>query len=144
MDTTLVTLSSLLFQTVSGELLEPVNSLFPQVSSFVSKNILIYQTSQVEILIIDLEKANGTARELQKRTEQLERINIEIKSRLEETVQLYEQTQRDLRVKVTEIQRISHELDKTREQKDALGRENKKLGGKFIFKVLVSSFQWNS
>lgn len=82
------------------------------------------------MLIIDLEKANGTARELQKRTEQLERVNIEIKSRLEETVQLYEQSQRDLRIKQTEIQRISHELDKTREQKDALGRENKKLGGK--------------
>ncbi|CAH2104039.1 unnamed protein product [Euphydryas editha] len=84
--------------------------------------------SEVEVLIIDLEKANGTARELQKRTEQLERVNIEIKSRLEETVQLYEQSQRDLRNKQTEIQRISHELDKTREQKDALGRENKKLG----------------
>ncbi|XP_034839277.1 paramyosin, long form isoform X1 [Maniola hyperantus] len=84
--------------------------------------------SEVEVLIIDLEKANGTARELQKRTEQLERVNIEIKSRLEETVQLYEQTQRDLRIKIVEIQRISHELDKTREQKDALGRENKKLG----------------
>ncbi|KOB66166.1 Paramyosin, short form [Operophtera brumata] len=84
--------------------------------------------SEVEVLIIDLEKANGTARELQKRTEQLERVNIEIKSRLEETIQIYEQTQRDLRIKVTEIQRISHELDKTREQKDALGRENKKLG----------------
>ncbi|CAG9558819.1 unnamed protein product [Danaus chrysippus] len=84
--------------------------------------------SEVEVLIIDLEKANGTARELQKRTEQLERVNIEIKSRLEETVQLYEQSQRDLRNKQVEIQRISHELDKTREQKDALGRENKKLG----------------
>lgn len=81
------------------------------------------------MLIIDLEKANGTARELQKRTEQLERVNIEIKSRLEETVQLYEVTQRDLRNKQTELQRVSHELDKTREQKDALARENKKLGG---------------
>lgn len=87
---------------------------------------------QVEVLIIDLEKANGTARELQKRTEQLERVNIEIKSRLEETVSLYEQSQRDLRNKQTEFQRVSHELDKTREQKDALGRENKKLGGKIF------------
>lgn len=90
----------------------------------------------MEVLIIDLEKANGTARELQKRTEQLERVNIEIKSRLEETVQLYEQTQRDLRNKQVELQRVSHELDKTREQKDALSRENKKLGGKFFFFLL--------
>lgn len=89
------------------------------------------------MLIIDLEKANGTARELQKRTEQLERVNIEIKSRLEETVQLYEVTQRDLRNKQTELQRVSHELDKTREQKDALGRENKKLGGEYIISLLL-------
>nr|CAI5819186.1 unnamed protein product [Callosobruchus analis] len=76
--------------------------------------------SEVEVLIIDLEKANTTARELQKRVEQLERINIDLKTRLDETVQLYEQSQRDLRVKVTELQRCMHELDKTREQKDQL------------------------
>lgn len=84
-------------------------------------------------MIIDLEKANGTARELQKRTEQLERVNIEIKSRLEETVQLYEQAQRDLRNKHAELTRVVHELDKTREQKDALARENKKIGGNVYF-----------
>lgn len=78
-----------------------------------------------------MEKANSTARELQKRTEQLERINIEIKTRLDETVLIYEQSQRDLRIKITEIQRITHELDKTREQKDTLARENKKIGGKW-------------
>lgn len=44
---------------------------------------------------------------------------------------MYETSQRDLRVKVTELQRISHELDKTREQKDGLARENKKLGGEW-------------
>ncbi|XP_019866878.1 paramyosin, long form [Aethina tumida] len=83
--------------------------------------------SEVEVLIIDLEKANNTARELQKRVEQLERINIDLKTRLDETVALYEQAQRDLRVKVQELQRTVHELDKTREQKDQLARENKKL-----------------
>lgn len=105
---------------------EQIETLIAKISNIEKQKSRLQ--SEVEILIIDLEKANGTARELQKRTEQLERVNIEIKSRLEETVQLYEQTQRDLRVKITEIQRISHELDKTREQKDALGRENKKLG----------------
>lgn len=59
----------------------------------------------------------------------MEKINIEIKSRLEETISLYETSQRDLRIKQTEIQRITHELDKTREQKDSLTRENKKLAG---------------
>ncbi|KAK9886773.1 hypothetical protein WA026_018427 [Henosepilachna vigintioctopunctata] len=83
--------------------------------------------SEVEVLIIDLEKANGTARELQKRVEQLERINIDIKTRLEETVQMYESTQRELRNKQQELQRTVHELDKTREQRDSFARENKKL-----------------
>ncbi|PSN57951.1 Paramyosin [Blattella germanica] len=64
-------------------------------------------------------QANNTARELQKRTEHLEKVNIDIKTRLEETVVLYESTQRDLRVKVTEIQRITHELDKTHDLHDA-------------------------
>ncbi|XP_032526459.1 paramyosin, long form isoform X1 [Danaus plexippus] len=105
---------------------EQIETLIAKISSVEKQKSRLQ--SEVEVLIIDLEKANGTARELQKRTEQLERVNIEIKSRLEETVQLYEQSQRDLRNKQVEIQRISHELDKTREQKDALGRENKKLG----------------
>ncbi|XP_022908300.2 paramyosin, long form [Onthophagus taurus] len=87
--------------------------------------------SEVEVLIIDLEKANNTARDLQKRVDQLERVNLDLKSRLDETLQMFEQSQRDLRIKITEIQRITHELDKTREQKDALARENKKLTDDF-------------
>lgn len=83
--------------------------------------------SEVEVLIIDLEKANNTARELQKRVEHLEKVSIDLKTRLDETIVLYETSQRDLRNKITEIQRITHELEKTREQKDALTRENKKL-----------------
>lgn len=85
--------------------------------------------SEIEVLIIDLERANGTARELQKRVDTLERTNIEIKSRLEETIQLYETAQRDLRNKQAEIVRINNELDKTKDQRDTLARENKKLGG---------------
>jgi chromosome segregation ATPase len=68
---------------------------------------------------------------LQKRVEQLERINIDLKTRLDETTALFEQAQRDLRNKQAEVQRLTHELDKTREQKDALTRENKKLAGEF-------------
>lgn len=88
--------------------------------------------SEVEVLIIDLEKANSTARELQKRVDHLEKTNIELKSRLDETILLYETAQRDLRNKQAEIVRITHELDKTRDQRDQLVRENKKLGGAAI------------
>lgn len=78
-------------------------------------------------------KANGTARELQKRVEQLEKINVELKARLDESMAMYEQSQRDLRNKQQELQRCNAELDKTRELKDQLARENKKLGGKRFY-----------
>lgn len=86
--------------------------------------------SEVEVLIIDLERANGTARDFQKRVEILERTTIEIRSRLEETVALYETSQRELKNKQVEITRITNELDNTRNQRDGLARENKKLSGK--------------
>ncbi|XP_052861114.1 paramyosin, long form-like [Anopheles cruzii] len=84
-------------------------------------------TSEIEVLIIDLEKANNGIREYTKRIEILEKTNIEIKTRLEETIVLYDQSQRDLRQKTSDFQRLTHELDKTREQKDQLGRDNNKL-----------------
>lgn len=77
---------------------------------------------------------------MQKRVEHLEKANIEIKSRLEETIQMYEVSQRDLRNKQQELQRCNAELDKTRELKDQLTRENKKLsGGSFLSPSLSPS-----
>ena len=70
---------------------------------------------------------------MQKRSEQLERINIELKTKLDELTALYDAAQRDNRNKATELIRLGHELDKTREQKDQLTRENKKLSGKFRY-----------
>ncbi|KAK4877348.1 hypothetical protein RN001_009854 [Aquatica leii] len=107
------------------EMEEHIESLLVKVNNLEKQKSRLQ--SEVEVLIIDLEKANNTARELQKRVEQLERVNIELKSRLDETIQLYDQAQRDLRNKQGEIQRLNHELDKAREQRDALARENKKM-----------------
>lgn len=84
--------------------------------------------SEVEVLIIDLEKANTTIRELTKRLEALERMNADLKAKLDELSALYEASQRDNRAKQQQIQALTHELDKTREQRDYLTRENKKLG----------------
>jgi hypothetical protein len=72
---------------------------------------------------------------MQKRSKQLELINIEFKSKLDkiELSVLYDASQRDNHNKTTEISRLTHELNKTRERKDQLTRENKKLGSKFIF-----------
>lgn len=106
---------------------EHIESLVIKINSL--EKIKTKLTTEIEVLIIDLERANGVARDLQKRVEILERTNIELKSRLEETIQLYETAQRDLRTKQVEVQRLTGELDKVREQKDQLGRDNKKLSG---------------
>jgi len=84
--------------------------------------------SEVEVLIIDLEKANSTIREVTKRLEVIERLNGDLKAKLDELSALYEASQRDNRTKQQQIQALTHELDKTREQRDYLTRENKKLG----------------
>lgn len=73
---------------------------------------------------------------MQKRSEHLERINIELKSKLDEVTALYDASQRDNRNKASEITRLSHELEKTRDQKDQLTRENKKLNGNFVITVV--------
>lgn len=109
---------------------EHIESLVVKINSL--EKIKLKLSSEVEILIIDLEKANSAARDLQKRVEILERTNIDLKTRLEETITLYETAQRDLRNKQTDIQRLTAELDKSRDQRDQLARENKKLTGKFL------------
>jgi chromosome segregation ATPase len=116
---------------------EHIESLLVKVNNL--EKIKSRLSSEIEVLIIDLEKANGIARDMQKRVEVLERTNVELKVRLEETLQLYEQSQRDIRTKQAEITRVVHELDKTREQKDQLLRENKKLGGEFVLNQFSTS-----
>lgn len=66
---------------------------------------------------------------MQKRVDQLDRLNADLKAKLDELAGLYEAAQKDNRAKAQQIQQLVHELDKTREQKDYLTRENKKLSG---------------
>ena len=109
---------------------EHMQSLVIKINSL--EKLRVKLTTEIEVLIIDLEKANGAARDLHKRVEILERTNIELKSRLEETIVMYESTVRDLRTKQVEVQRLVAELDKSRDEKDQLARENKKMGGKIF------------
>lgn len=86
--------------------------------------------SEVEVLIMDLEKATTHAQALEKKVSQLEKINIDLKSKLEEVTILMEQAQKDARQKAAELQKLQHEYEKLRDQRDALARENKKLTGR--------------
>ena len=87
--------------------------------------------SEVEVLIMDLEKATTHAQNLEKRCSQLEKLNLDLKNKVEEVTILLENTQKELRIKIQDLQKLSHEYEKLREQKEALARENKKLQGEF-------------
>lgn len=83
--------------------------------------------SEVEILIMDLEKATTHAQALEKRCIQLEKMNGDLKAKIDELVIHLETTQRDLRTRTAELQKLQHEFEKLRDQRDSLLRENKKL-----------------
>ncbi|XP_054714949.1 paramyosin-like [Uloborus diversus] len=83
--------------------------------------------SEVEVLIMDLEKATTHAQNLEKRCSQLEKLNHDLKTKVDELIALLEAAQRDFRAKVAELQKLQHDYDKLKDTKDALARENKKL-----------------
>jgi chromosome segregation ATPase len=85
--------------------------------------------SEVEVLIMDLEKATTHAQQLEKRCNQLEKLNLDLKVKIEEITILMEQAQKDARQKAAELQKLQHEYEKLRDQRDLLLRENKKLTG---------------
>lgn len=83
--------------------------------------------SEVEVLVMDLEKATSHVQVLEKRVVQIEKINIELKTRVEEVTLAFEGSQRDLKIKISDLQKANHEIEKLRDQLAALTRENKKL-----------------
>lgn len=56
-------------------------------------------------------------------------MNNDLKSKVDELIALLEAAQRDFRAKVAELQKLQHDYEKLKDQKDALLRENKKLTG---------------
>ncbi|XP_023159315.1 paramyosin, long form [Ceratitis capitata] len=114
------------YQVRITELEEHVETLIVKINNLEKQKTRL--ASEVEVLIIDLEKSNSTCRELTKSVNTLEKHNVELKSRLDETIVLYESSQRDLKNKQVELQRTVHELDKVKDANNTLARENKKLG----------------
>ncbi|KAK6057954.1 hypothetical protein COOONC_04478, partial [Cooperia oncophora] len=83
--------------------------------------------SEVEVLIVDLEKAQNTIAILERAKEQLEKQCAELKVRIDELTVELEAVQRELRAANAELQKMKHLYEKAVEQKEALARENKKL-----------------
>lgn len=114
------------YQVRITELEEYVETLVVKINNLEKQKTRL--ASEVEVLIIDLEKSNNICRELTKSVNTLEKHNVELKSRLDETIIMYESSQRDLKNKQVELQRAVHELDKVKDANNTLARENKKLG----------------
>ncbi|KAH8364765.1 hypothetical protein KR084_011203 [Drosophila pseudotakahashii] len=114
------------YQVRITELEEHIESLIVKVNNLEKMKTRL--ASEVEVLIIDLEKSNNSCRELTKSVNTLEKHNVELKSRLDETIILYESSQRDLKNKHADLVRTVHELDKVKDSNNQLVRENKKLG----------------
>lgn len=66
---------------------------------------------------------------MEKRCAALERSNLDLKTKVDELNGMLENAQRDLRNKMAELQQLTHEYEKLKDQKEALARENKKLQG---------------
>ncbi|XP_022212698.1 paramyosin, long form isoform X1 [Drosophila obscura] len=114
------------YQVRITELEEHIESLIVKVNNLEKTKTRL--SSEVEVLIIDLEKSNNSCRELTKAVNTLEKHNVELKSRLDETIVLFETSQRDLKNKQIDLVRTVHELDKVKDNNNQLARENKKLG----------------
>ena len=85
--------------------------------------------SEVEVLIVDLEKAQNSIAILERAKEQLEKLVSDLKIKLEDVQAELEATQRELKNVTAEFLKIKHLYEKVVEQKEALARENKKLQG---------------
>ena len=86
--------------------------------------------SEVEVLIVDLEKAQNNIAILERAKEQLEKMVNDLKTRIDELNVELEAAQREAKAALAELQKMKHLYEKAVEQKEALARENKKLHGR--------------
>jgi len=84
---------------------------------------------EIEILILDLEKANNNHRECKSRLEIVEREHRSLVVKHEELNVLYDQTCKDLKVRLADLSRTHNDLETLKEQYERLHMEHKKMSG---------------
>merc|ERR1719427_1041568 len=84
---------------------------------------------EIEILILDLEKANNNHRECKSRLEIVEREHRSLVVKHEELNVLYDQTCKDLKIRISDLSRTCNDLETLKEQYERLYLENKKMSG---------------
>jgi len=84
---------------------------------------------EIEVLILDLEKANNNHRECKSRLEIVEREHRTLIVKHEELNVLYDQTCKDLKVRIADLSRTHNDLETLKEQYERLHMEHKKMSG---------------
>lgn len=109
------------------ELEEHVNSLTIKLTQAEKQKSRL--TQEVEIMILDLEKSNTSARELKSRLEVVEREHKSVIVKYDELNMLYDQSTRDLKLRTTDLQKSSMELERVKDSQEKLNLDYKRLYG---------------
>lgn len=109
------------------ELEEYVSALTAKVSGVEKQKMRLSQ--EIEIVIIDLEKANGAHREIKSKYEIIERDYKSISLKYEEISILHEQVTRELKARQIDITSISKEYTDIKVSHERLSLDYKKVSG---------------
>ncbi|XP_042236029.1 paramyosin, long form-like isoform X2 [Homarus americanus] len=107
------------------ELEEHCSSLSQKVSALEKQKSRLSQ--EIEIMILDLEKANANHRECKTRLETVDREYKTLLVKYEELNMLYEQTSKDLKVRVAEYNKVTNELEHVKDVFEKISIDYKKI-----------------
>ncbi|XP_071530231.1 paramyosin, long form-like isoform X2 [Panulirus ornatus] len=107
------------------ELEEHCSSLTLKITALEKQKSRLSQ--EIEIMILDLEKANTNHRECKARLETVDREYKSLLVKYEELNLLYEQTSKDLKIRVAEYNKVVHELEHSKELYEKLSIDHKKI-----------------
>jgi len=109
------------------ELEEYVSALTAKVSGVEKQKMRLSQ--EIEIVIIDLEKANGAHREVKQKYEVIERDYKSISMKYEELSVLHEQVTRELKARQIDITSITKDYQEIKVSHERLSLDYKKVSG---------------
>lgn len=107
------------------ELEEHITTLTQKVTGLEKQKSRLSQ--EIEILILDLEKANNNHREVKARLETVDREYKTLLVKYEELNMLYEQTSKDLKVRTVEYNKVLQEYEHVKEIYERLSLDYKKI-----------------
>lgn len=109
------------------ELEETITSLSQKLTGVEKQKSRLSQ--EIEVLILDLERANGNHREVKSRLEIVEREHRTLVVKHEELSVLYDQSCKDLKIRISDLTRANNDLETLKEQYERLHLEHKKQSG---------------